>query len=239
MAIATGHYARTKQLDNHVMLLKGKDENKDQSYFLALLNEQQLAKSIFPLGDYSKPEVRKMAEKLDLPNFAKKDSTGICFIGERPFKAFLQQYLPAQPGDMVSDTGKILGHHEGLMYYTIGQRQGLGIGGSKENNDPWYVADKDLENNRLIVVQGSDHPMLFKSKLTANAMHWINGKPELNELKCSAKTRYRQSDQNCRVKLSDNDIIQVEFESPQRAITPGQYLVLYNNDICLGGGVIC
>ncbi len=238
--IATGHYVRTATQNGFSQLLKGLDDNKDQSYFLALLNQYQLSHSLFPLGSITKPEVRIIATQLKLPNFEKKDSTGICFIGERPFKKFLQQYIPVQAGEMINEKGKVIGKHEGLMFYTIGQRQGLGIGGSKDNNnDPWYVAGKNLDSNQLIVVQGSNHPLLFKQSLSANAVHWISEQQPCEDFSCYAKTRYRQTDQKCKIKITANDKIEVEFDQAQRAITPGQYIVMYDHEKCLGGGVIC
>lgn len=248
--IATGHYAQIKKIDDEYALLKACDENKDQSYFLHLLNQQQLSKSLFPLGELSKPQVREIARERSLAPHDKKDSTGICFIGERPFKEFLEQYLPAQPGKITDADGNVIGTHQGLMYYTIGQRQGLGIGGSKDySNEPWFVADKDLDNNVLIAVQGTDNPLLYKTSLSASQIHWIRQIPTLSsEYRCMAKTRYRQDDQPCKIILkqadkpptiTDKDIqIEVHFDAPQRAITPGQSVVFYNNNECLGGGII-
>lgn len=237
--IATGHYVKGRKIGDEFQLCKAIDHNKDQSYFLYLLNQHQLSKSLFPLGEYEKPDVRKIAEENGLVTHSKKDSTGICFIGERRFKDFLQQYLPAKPGVIKTLDGETIGKHDGLMYYTIGQRQGLGIGGLKDSNEePWYVVGKDLGNNTLLVTQGHRHPALLKENLTANQVHWIAGKaPEL-PLKCTAKTRYRQADQQCIVHQVDEDTINVEFEEPQRAITPGQALVLYQDDVCLGGATI-
>ena len=238
--IATGHYAKIGKIDGQYALLKGEDHNKDQSYFLHLLNQQQLSKAMFPLGEIDKTEVRAIAEKRHFALHAKKDSTGICFIGERPFKEFLQQYLPAQPGKIVSNDGVQIGDHQGLMYYTIGQRQGLGIGGSKGNNNaPWYVADKDLETNELIAVQGAEHELLYKTSLSASDIHWIRETPDLSKsFRCMAKTRYRQTDQACQIIASNQDQIEIHFDTPQRAITPGQSVVFYNNNECLGGGII-
>ncbi len=238
--IATGHYAQIKTVGDEYALIKARDENKDQSYFLHLLNQSQLSKSLFPLGEISKPEVREIAKQKNLAPHNKKDSTGICFIGERPFKEFLQRYLPAQPGIISDPEGKPIGEHQGLMYYTIGQRQGLGIGGCKNsNNDPWYVARKDLDNNILIAVQGIEHPLLYKSSLHATQIHWIRQTPDLtSDFHCMAKTRYRQDDQACKIVRNDTDKIEVYFDQPQRAITPGQSVVFYNNNECLGGGII-
>ncbi|UTW45814.1 tRNA 2-thiouridine(34) synthase MnmA [bacterium SCSIO 12696] len=236
--IATGHYVRRADSDGHAQLLKGLDGNKDQSYFLYAVGEDAFAKTLFPVGELAKPEVRRLAEEYDLITHNKKDSTGICFIGERRFKDFLEQYLPAQPGNIEDPDGRVIGQHSGLMYHTMGQRQGLGIGGTKTGTEaPWYVAGKDLERNVLIAVQGSDHPLLFHNSLVANQLNWINGKPQQTNFRCHAKTRYRQSDQACTVTLV-GDSCQVVFDQPQRAVTPGQSLVLYQGDHCLGGGII-
>ncbi|EKD69984.1 MAG: hypothetical protein ACD_46C00684G0003 [uncultured bacterium] len=235
--IATGHYVRNQKTETSTQLLKGSDPQKDQSYFLYALNESQIAQSVFPVGNLPKNEVRKIAEKIGLKNHAKKDSTGICFIGERKFKTFLQEYLPAQPGKIESLDGEILGTHDGLMFYTIGQRQGLQIGGKKGKAElPWYVAGKDLHHNVLLVVQG-DHPALYQSTLITTQVHWINAPPSL-PLKAAAKTRYRQADQACFIEKMDSHRYQVTFEQPQRAITPGQSIVFYTGEICLGGGII-
>lgn len=237
--IATGHYARHRTQHNENFLLKGLDANKDQSYFLYALNQQQLNNVLFPIGELEKTEVRKIAESHHLRNYAKKDSTGICFIGERKFKTFLQQYLPAQPGKMETPEGKILGTHQGLMFHTIGQRQGLGIGGIKNSDElAWYVLDKDLKRNVLIVGQGTNHPLLFKKILLAKQLHWISDLAPLFPLHCQAKIRYRQQDQTCIVNLIDKETVEVEFDIPQRAITPGQSIVFYQQDTCLGGGII-
>lgn len=237
--IATGHYARIRETNGKFQLVKGKDHNKDQSYFLYTLGQKQLAHSLFPLGELDKPEVREIAKQLGLVTHDKKDSTGICFIGERNFKEFLSQYLPAQPGDIQTTEGDVIAQHDGLMYYTLGQRQGLGIGGLADYNDePWYVVDKDLENNILVVAQGHDHPRLFKNSLEANELHWVSGDTPSTPYKCKAKTRYRQPDQDCTITLIENDRYYVEFDKPQRAITPGQSVVFYQDEICLGGGII-
>ncbi len=236
--IATGHYVRRADIDGETHLLKGLDANKDQSYFLHAVNESAFARSLFPVGEMEKPDVRHIAEQHKLVTHNKKDSTGICFIGERRFRDFLEQYLPAQPGDICTPEGKLLGTHNGLMYHTMGQRQGLGIGGTKSGEDaPWYVADKDLDRNVLIVVQGGEHPLLYHDTLTASQLNWINGTPANTEFRCMAKTRYRQPDQACTVFVG-NDDCQVEFDIPQRALTPGQSVVFYTEETCLGGGVI-
>ena len=237
-AIATGHYVRGGISDPQHRLLKAVDDNKDQSYFLYMLSHEQLSHAMFPLGDIEKPRVREIAEQQGFANSRKKDSTGICFIGERNFRDFLERYLPAQPGDISTTDGKVIGQHHGLMYYTIGQRQGLGIGGLKDADErPWFVADKDLENNQLIVVQGGEHPLLYKQALLAIDLHWTTDKPPALPMLCMAKTRYRQPDQACRVE-KHNDGLRVVFDEPQRAITPGQSVVFYDDDICLGGGII-
>lgn len=233
--IATGHYART---DGAGRLLKGRDANKDQSYFLHAVSSEQFARTLFPVGELEKSRVRELAAEHGLVTHDKKDSTGICFIGERRFKDFLQTYLPAQPGAIEDLDGQRLGTHSGLMYHTIGQRQGLGIGGVRGADDaPWYVVAKDLERNVLVVTQGSDHPSLYRDSLTTGAAHWVREQPEL-PLRCHAKTRYRQPDQACQVSAAANGTLQVDFERPQRAITPGQSVVFYQGEICLGGAVI-
>ena len=237
--IATGHYVRVEKVDNRYRLLKGLDNNKDQSYFLYTLGQQQLKHSLFPIGDIDKPEVRKMAENSNFTNHAKKDSTGICFIGERKFKDFLQQYLPAQPGNIKTVNGDIIGKHHGLMYYTLGQRKGLGIGGVKGTpEEAWYSVSKDLEKNELIVAQGEQHPLLYHRLLTASQLHWVSDSCPAIENAYMAKVRYRQPDQECRILSVDEQTCTVEFNDPQRAITPGQSIVFYSGDICLGGGII-
>ena len=245
--IATGHYARRGFSDENgkASLLRGLDNNKDQSYFLHAVAGDKIAKTLFPVGALEKPEVRRIAEQYDLATAKKKDSTGICFIGERRFKDFLQQYLPAQKGDIYTDDGKKIGTHDGLMYYTLGQRGGIGIGGVKDRDEaPWFVLHKDLDNNRLIVGQGHDHPMLQSTELTAYKLDWVVGAPTqlftAQGYRCTAKTRYRQPDQACTVFALDEtgDTIKVVFDEPQRAVTPGQSCVFYQDDICLGGGVI-
>ena len=237
--IATGHYARIASRDDEYFLLRGKDSSKDQSYFLYMLSQAQLARSLFPVGELEKSEVRRLAEQHRLATYAKKDSTGICFIGERDFKAFLQRYLPAQPGLIQTPQGETVGKHDGLMYYTLGQRQGLGIGGLRDfDNEPWYVADKDLVNNVLIVVQGHDHPLLHSRWLDVINLHWVSGRAPAAPFYCTAKTRYRQQDAACIIEAINGDQGHVVFESPQWAVTPGQSVVFYNGEICLGGGII-
>jgi tRNA-specific 2-thiouridylase len=238
--IATGHYARVAGAADQRTLLKGRDNNKDQSYFLYRLSQRALNHSLFPLGELIKAEVRAIARQRGFPNYAKKDSTGICFIGERKFNNFLARYLPAQPGEIVTVGGACLGQHQGLMFHTIGQRQGLGIGGMRDSSgEPWYVVDKDLEHNRLIVAQGKNHPALFKSSLQASDLHWISGKPPAPPCRCHARIRYRQSDQDCSILSLEKRHAEVGFVTPQRAVTPGQAVVFYDGDHCLGGGTIC
>ena len=244
--IATGHYTRRGFTDENgkAELLRGLDNNKDQSYFLHAVSGDKIAKTLFPVGELEKPEVRKIAEEYDLATAKKKDSTGICFIGERRFKDFLQQYLPAKKGDIYTDDGIKIGTHDGLMYYTLGQRGGIGIGGVKNRpEEPWFVLYKDLEQNRLIVGQGHEHSMLQSTELTAYKLDWIVNPPSEifseNGLKCTAKTRYRQPDQACTVYAIDNgEKVKVVFDEPQRAVTQGQSCVFYIDDVCLGGGVI-
>jgi len=234
--IATGHYARIGRRGNEYLLLRGLDHNKDQSYFLYTLGQAELSRSLFPLGDIEKPEVRRLAEEAGLPNYARKDSTGICFIGERRFKDFLSRYLPAQPGEIRSlDDDTVLGQHDGLMYHTLGQRQGLGIGGA---GDAWYVAGKELDRNVLYVVQGQDHPALYRSALIANSLYWTVERTPTLPLRCTAKTRYRQPDQDCLIESHDDGKLVVRFDQAQRAVTPGQSVVFYTGDECLGGGII-
>ena len=237
--IATGHYARQLTNGDHTYLLKGLDHNKDQSYFLHAVGEHAFAKTLFPIGEMEKPCVRHLAEKHGLVTHNKKDSTGICFIGERRFKDFLEQYLPAQHGDIVTETGSVIGQHSGLMYHTIGQRQGLGIGGVRNAVDaPWYVADKNLSTNQLLVVQGSKHPLLYHQQLVANQAHWINTQSDKTIFRCYAKIRYRQPDQQCEVTIKSNKQLHIVFDEPQRAITPGQSIVFYDGERCLGGAII-
>jgi len=236
--IATGHYVRTDSMSGTTRLRKGVDGNKDQSYFLHQVDHQALGRSLFPVGNVDKALVREKAASAGFVTARKKDSTGICFIGERRFRDFLKQYLPAQPGPIVSVDGDDLGEHEGLMYHTIGQRQGLGIGGLANRPEaPWYVVDKKVTDNALVVAQGNEHPALFKTQLTAADMIWISGEPPSFPLNCHAKIRYRQADQACVVSACGAKI-EVTFNTPQRAVTPGQSVVFYEDDICLGGGVI-
>ncbi|ORU89650.1 MAG: tRNA 2-thiouridine(34) synthase MnmA [Cycloclasticus sp. symbiont of Poecilosclerida sp. M] len=237
--IATGHYTQIAQDNNQFQLLRGLDSNKDQSYFLYTLGQAQLSRSLFPIGGMEKPTVREIAQKAGFLNSRKKDSTGICFIGERKFKDFLQQYLPAQPGDMQTPKGEIIGEHQGLMYYTLGQRQGLGIGGVKTADEaPWYVVKKDLINNLLVVAQGHDHALMQTDSLCASQLSWVSGQPPSADFRCSAKTRYRQQDQACHVSVSDKGDCLVQFDEAQRAVTPGQSVVFYDKEVCLGGGII-
>lgn len=238
--IATGHYVRRQDCDGRTHLLKGIDNNKDQSYFLHAVDEGAFSETLFPIGEMEKPEVRALAEQHGLITAKKKDSTGICFIGERRFKDFLEQYLPAHPGNIETPDGDLIGQHNGLMYHTLGQRQGLGIGGRKGAEEvPWYVVAKDMHRNVLVAVQGTDNPLLFTDKLYTSQLHWINDEPTLNTqtFRCTAKTRYRQPDQLCSLVKSENGYV-VTFEEPQRAVTPGQSVVLYQGELCLGGGVI-
>jgi tRNA-specific 2-thiouridylase len=241
--IATGHYARVRETPaGKFELLKALDASKDQSYFLHRLNQAQLSKTLFPLGEIRKTEVRKIAEQLKLPNATKKDSTGICFIGERPFRDFLNRYLSYKPGPMKTPDGTIVGEHVGLSFYTLGQRKGIGLGGVKThrsadgNSEPWYVARKDVVNNTLYIVQGHDHPWLLSSELTAGQMSWIAGSAP-DEHTLSAKTRYRQADVACTQQTHADDF-SLAFDTPQWAVTPGQSAVLYQGDVCLGGGII-
>ena len=235
--IATGHYVRRGQRGDDTVLLKGLDGNKDQSYFLHAVGGKEIAMTLFPVGELEKPEVRRIAEENNLVTATKKDSTGICFIGERRFKDFLKQYLPAQPGRIETPEGEDIGQHSGLMYHTLGQRQGLGIGGLKNHPDaPWFVAGKDLERNVLIAVQGKNHPLLLTDWLTTTEVFWVNAAPE-TPLRCKAKVRYRQDDQDCVIEANDKGF-RVPFDKPQRAVTPGQSVVFYLEDLCLGGGII-
>lgn len=239
--VATGHYCRRINIGEQAALIKAHDQNKDQTYFLNAISQQQLQLALFPLGDLEKPKVRDIAESADLITYDKKDSTGICFIGERNFRDFLSQYLPAQPGKIVTIHGEVIGEHNGLMYYTIGQRQGLGIGGLQNYDDsPWFVAEKKLKTNELIVVQGTNNPALFKPALIAGQLNWLRYTPA-DGSKIRAKTRYRQADQSCTLHHHSDGTVRVVFDEPQRALTLGQYVVFYDdNNIgeCLGGGVI-
>lgn len=242
--IATGHYARVRQVGDRFELLKALDHTKDQSYFLHRLNQAQLSHTLFPLGEINKTEVRRIALELGLPNATKKDSTGICFIGERPFREFLNRYLPTQPGPILTEAGKKVGEHHGLSFYTLGQRKGLGIGGVKghqhaDGTGPvWYVARKDMATNTLYVVEGHDHPWLLSEQLKAEQVSWVSGQAP-NSGQFAAKTRYRQQDSACQL-LSGGDLdgFGLTFAQPQWAVTPGQSAVLYDGDICLGGGII-
>ena len=233
--IATGHYVARGQQSNEHTLLRGIDSNKDQSYFLYTLQQQQLEKSLFPLGEIEKPIVRNIAQQQNFVTHNKKDSTGICFIGERRFKDFLSTYLKPNPGIMVNDAGVAVGEHDGLMYYTLGQRQGLDIGGPGE---AWYVAGKDIDRNELLVVQGHDHPAMLTQTVYATGIDWVSASKPRVGTKITAKTRYRQQDQSCEIISLENDAFTVCFDQPQRAVTPGQALVLYDGRCCLGGATI-
>ncbi len=238
-AIATGHYARIRYSSGTYQLLKGLDSGKDQSYFLYALNQSQLAQSLFPLGELRKAAVRELARQAGLVTHDKKDSTGICFVGERPFRQFLSRYLPAQPGPIKTVDGATVGRHAGAIYYTIGQRKGLGVGGVRDAGDaPWFVVAKDLEHNVLLVAQGHDHPLLYSRTLKAGRLHWISGEAPPATRSLRAKTRYRQPDQSCRIVALDPDCCTVAFDQAQRAVTPGQSIVFYDGDVCLGGGII-
>jgi len=235
--IATGHYARIAEKNGKYLLKAGLDGNKDQSYFLHLLNQEQLSQSLFPLGEIDKQEVRKIAKNNNFLNADKKDSTGICFIGERPFSEFLTTFLPKEKGDIVDQNDTFIKHHDGLPFYTIGQRKGLEIGGGFSNSpEPWFVADKVLESNKIVVVQGDD-ALLYHNSLIADDIHWVDS-PPIESFSCSAKIRYRQASQICKVSLNDDQTIKVNFNESQRAITPGQSVVFYDDDVCLGGSVI-
>jgi tRNA-specific 2-thiouridylase len=246
-SIATGHYARVREVDGRFELLKGLDPLKDQSYFLHRLTQAQLAKTLFPVGELAKTEVRRIASEIGLPNAKKKDSTGICFIGERPFREFLKRYLANAPGPMKDDRGRTLGEHVGLSFYTLGQRKGIGIGGLKASpsapggnlHEPWYVARKDIATNTLYVVQGHDHPWLLSQALVADDLSWVSGAAPASG-GFGAKTRYRQSDAPCRIDADGLEAgrIGLRFEAPQWAVTPGQSAVLYDGEVCLGGGPI-
>jgi tRNA-specific 2-thiouridylase len=237
--IATGHYALREQRNEHCLLIRSEDEEKDQTYFLYLLEQSQLRHVLFPLGALKKQQVRKIAQQAGFPNHKKKDSTGICFIGERKFRDFLQRYLPAQPGEIVSAEGEIIGRHQGLMYYTLGQRQGLGIGGRRDAAEaPWYVVGKELESNRLIAAQGHDHPLLLCQALEAGQLHWIAGSAPSLPITCEARIRHRQPLQRCVIQHLDNGRCRVLFKQLQRAVTPGQAIVFYQHKECLGGATI-
>ena len=251
--IATGHYARVLETPNGYKLLKGLDADKDQSYFLHRLNQAQLSKTLFPVGEMKKTDLRALAQSIGLPNAKKKDSTGICFIGERPFRAFLNQYIASKPGPIKNELNQTIGQHVGLSFYTLGQRQGLGIGGVKESHrlataapkkddhhEPWFVAFKDMKRNTLRAVQGHDHPALLSDALTAQDLSWTSGEevPNFSGCAITAKTRYRQVDASCSVQSVSKQVLSLSFDQPQWAVTPGQSVVLYNGDECLGGGVI-
>jgi tRNA-specific 2-thiouridylase len=237
-AIATGHYAQLEK-NTRVRLLKGADRGKDQTYFLHTLDQSQLASTLFPVGHLDKQRVREIAAENGLQNHAKKDSTGICFIGERKFSNFLARYLPGQPGEIKTLDDEVIGEHQGLVFYTLGQRQGLGIGGLKDTSGaPWYVARKETDTNVLRVVQGVDHPVLFSRQLLASQLHWISGSRPALPLSCTARIRYQQEDQPCTVTATHTGECVAEFRQPQRAVTPGQSVVFYDNEECLGGGII-
>jgi len=238
--IATGHYAQVREFLGEWQLLKAEDGNKDQSYFLHRLNQGQLAKTLFPVGHLYKREVRRIAEEAGLPNHARKDSTGICFIGERPFREFLSRYLPPRPGEIrILGSDRVVGGHQGLMYYTLGQREGLGIGGVRgAPEEPWFVAAKDMAENILYVVQGHDHAALQSASLVAADLSWVSDRPPHMHWVYAAKTRYRQPDAACQVERVTPDECEVIFAAPQWAATPGQSVVLYESRVCLGGGVI-
>ena len=237
--LATGHYAQIKQGENGYELHKGIDENKDQSYFLYLLNQEQLSHALFPLGGMHKPDVRKLAEELKLVNAKKKDSTGICFVGERKFKPFLQEFLAARPGSMQTEDGSVVGEHDGVIFYTLGQRQGLNIGGTRGGNGgSWYVIDKNVKENILVVAQDSNHPRLLKGGCKLINTHWISGIAPTEPFNCNSKMRYRHPDQACQVTPLGENTVEVQFSTPQRALTPGQSVVFYQGTQCLGGGII-
>ncbi|MBR8245783.1 tRNA 2-thiouridine(34) synthase MnmA [Burkholderia cenocepacia] len=247
--IATGHYARVRERDGRFELLKAFDHTKDQSYFLHRLNQAQLSKTMFPLGEIPKTKVREIAAQIGLPNAKKKDSTGICFIGERPFRDFLNRYLPTKPGPMKTPDGKVVGEHIGLAFYTFGQRKGIGLGGSKSGSgEPWFVAAKDIASNTLYVAQGHDHPWLLSRELVAGNVSWVAGEPPADGFACGAKTRYRQADAACVFGRAATGAeaagpagearFSLAFDDAQWAVTPGQSAVLYDGEICLGGGII-
>ncbi|MCP5306014.1 MAG: tRNA 2-thiouridine(34) synthase MnmA [Chromatiaceae bacterium] len=236
--IATGHYAGVRCGADGCQLLRAHDDNKDQSYFLYMLGQRALQHSLFPLSGLDKAEVREIARAAGFPNHKKKDSTGICFIGERRFRDFLSRYLPASPGPIRTSDGEVIGRHQGLMYYTLGQRHGLGIGGVADAPDePWYVVGKDLPNNALIVAQGHDNPLLYRDRLTAHQVHWVNRPPTTASFACKARCRHRQPLQDCVVTVT-RDRLTADFAQAQRALTPGQSIVLYDGEVCLGGGII-
>ena len=237
--IATGHYARVRDAGGRFELLRGVDATKDQSYFLHRLNQAQLGRTLFPIGALHKTEVRKIAHDIGLPNAAKRDSTGICFIGERPFREFLNRYLPMTPGPVRTSDGAIVGEHVGLAFYTLGQRKGVGIGGVRgSSGEPWFVARKDMDANTLWIVQGHDHPWLMSDRLTARDLSWTIGVSPAPGTRLAAKTRYRQADAECIVSSIGKDSLELTFSEPQWAVTPGQSAVLYQGEVSLGGGVI-
>lgn len=243
--IATGHYARVERtIDTQTQqvrssMLRGIDNNKDQTYFLYTLQQSQLNKTLFPVGELEKSEVRKIAQEQNFTTADKKDSTGICFIGERKFKDFLEQYIPAQPGDIEDDQGNVIGRHSGLMFHTLGQRKGIGIGGMNNASDePWYAVEKDMQRNVLVVAQGHDHPRLQSSGLIASQLHWVDADKVISPMRCTAKSRYRQQDFECLLEQLDENNWRVTFDQPQRAVTPGQSVVFYQQEKCLGGGII-
>ena len=237
--IATGHYACTQRYPASIELRRAADEDKDQTYFLHQVPAKALMKTLFPLCRYKKPEVRQMAEEAGLANYDRKDSTGICFIGERRFNDFIARYFPNKPGDIATTEGECIGEHRGLMFHTIGQRKGLGIGGLKDADEsPWFVAEKRMDDNQLIVAQGHDHPALFSKGLKAGSLHWIGETPDAESFHCTARVRHRQKDQPCRVQCDEDGHCTVTFEQPMRAIAAGQSVVFYADQVCLGGGVI-
>ncbi len=237
--VATGHYARVDYHEGRYRLLKGRDPEKDQSYFLHTLNQAQLSRALFPLGEWRKSEVRRHAREAGLPTHAKKDSTGICFVGEQRFDQFLRRFIQPRPGEIQTPEGRVLGTHQGLMFYTLGQRKGLGLGGDRSGSgEPWYVVGKRHRDNVLVVAQGHDHPLLYSRRLWAVRAHWIAGHAPAEPLRCHAKSRYRQVDQPCTVIDLGGGRLEVRFDQPQRALTPGQSVVFYRDDECLGGGII-
>jgi len=236
--IATGHYAMIDHKDDLYQLKRGKDSNKDQSYFLCRLDQYQISKSIFPIGELNKDYVRKKANKLNFLNHDKKDSTGICFIGERNYKNFLKKFFDIKPGEIIKENGEIIGEHEGLMYYTYGQRQGLGVGGGFGRKEaPWYVSDKIIDENKLVVVQGQDHRSLYHKYVKASKVNWISGSPPDSSADITAKIRYRSLDSSCQINYDSQNVF-IEFETPKFAVAPGQSIVFYDHDICIGGGFI-
>lgn len=237
--LATGHYAQIDYVDGEYKMLRATDGNKDQTYFLCMLKQHQLSKAMFPVGHLTKPQVREIAVKYGLKTASKKDSTGICFIGERNFHKFLSNYLPSKPGDIKTLNGQVIGRHDGLMYYTLGQRKGLGIGGTGiGTGEPWFVVEKDLKNNILYVVQGETHPAIFSYGLEADDLSWVSDTAPTGIFKCTAKFRYRQPDQGVTVYMKEDNKCTVVFDEPQRAVTPGQAVVFYDGNACLGGGII-